>query len=251
LLAGLNAGLQVLGKEAWTPARDQAYLGVMVDDLVTRGVTEPYRMFTSRAEFRLQLREDNADLRLTEVGRKLGLVDDLRWSAFEARREAIERELQRLRSTWLRVRETDPAVVEMVLGQPLEQDQPLEEILRRPQVDYAALTSIPQAAPEQALPENVAQQVEISVKYSGYIARQEDEVARQRQMDQLPIPPNLDFTEVRGLSREVEQKLAHARPETLGQASRISGVTPAAIALLLVHLRRQDRQTPVAKTGTA
>lgn len=250
LLAGLNAGLQVQGRPAWTPARDQAYLGVMVDDLVTRGVTEPYRMFTSRAEFRLQLREDNADLRLTEVGRSLGLVDDVRWSAFEARREAIETELQRLRSTWLRVRETDPAQVEKVLGQPLEQDQPLEEILRRPQVDYAALTSIPQAAPASVLPENVAQQVEITVKYSGYIARQEDEVSRQRQMDQMPIPNHLDYTQVRGLSREVEQKLAAARPETLGQASRISGVTPAAIALLLVHLRRQDRQ-PIEKTGTA
>ncbi len=238
LLAGINAARLARDLEPWWPKRHEAYLGVLVDDLVTRGVTEPYRMFTSRAEYRLQLREDNADLRLTEQGRKLGLVDDVRWQAFENKRESIEREVQRLRATWLRKPAVSSEAGERVLGQELERDQPLHELLRRPQVLYRELMTLPGAAPHSPVLPEVADQVEIQVKYEGYIARQMEEVARHQLQENTVIPEALDFSMVRGLSREVEQVLTRHRPQTVGQAGRIAGVTPAAIALLLVHLRR-------------
>jgi len=237
LLAGLNAALQAQGREAWYPRRDEAYLGVLVDDLVTRGVSEPYRMFTSRAEYRLMLREDNADLRLTEIGRRLGVVDDTRWNAFARKRDAVARERERLRTTW-----TNPKIVAAedavrVLGKPIEREYSLAELLRRPEVTYNALATLPAAGPAVDDPQ-VAEQVEVQVKYEGYIERQRDEVARREQLDALPLPVDFDFRAVRGLSAEVQQKLLAHRPETVGQASRISGVTPAAISLLLVHLKR-------------
>jgi len=237
LLAGLNAALRVLGRDAWYPRRDEAYLGVLVDDLVTRGVSEPYRMFTSRAEYRLMLREDNADLRLTEVGRKLGLVDDARWEAFERKRDAVARECERLRSTWINPRMVGEEDAIRVLGQPIEREYSLSDLLRRPEASYEGLMTLPGAGPaiEDA---QVVAQVEIQTKYQGYIERQRDEVMRREQYDALPLPADLDFAAIRGLSAEVRQKLAAHRPETLGQASRISGMTPAAISLLLVHLKR-------------
>ena len=238
LLAGVNAARLAKGHEPWWPQRHEAYLGVLVDDLVTRGVTEPYRMFTSRAEYRLQLREDNADLRLTEQGRRLGLVSDVRWQAFETKREKIEREIQRLRATWLRSASVPPFEAARVLGQALERDQPLQELLRRPQVTYAELVTLPGAASPEPLEAAVTDQVEVQVKYEGYILRQQEEVARHRDQESLEIPDQLDYSLVRGLSREVEQLLTRHRPQTVGQAGRIAGVTPAAIALLLVHLRR-------------
>jgi tRNA uridine 5-carboxymethylaminomethyl modification enzyme len=218
LLAGTNAALQCQARDPWCPGRGEAYLGVLVDDLVTRGVSEPYRMFTSRAEYRLTLREDNADLRLTDIGRRLGLVDDARWEAFCRKRDAIERENERLRSTRLGA-------------------QTLAELLRRPDVSYRSL--IEKAAPEKPVDDPaVAEQVEIQAKYQGYIERQRGEVLRQEAQEALPIPADLDYREVRGLSAEVRQKLDQLRPETIGQAGRIQGVTPAAISLLLVHLKR-------------
>ena len=238
LLAGINAARQARGLEPWWPKRHEAYLGVLVDDLVTRGVTEPYRMFTSRAEYRLQLREDNADLRLTEMGRALGIVSDDRWQAFENKRENVEKEIQRLRTSWLRASAVPPSDAARVLGQPLEQDQPLAELLRRPQAHYADLMTLPGAQPDVPLGSDVAAQVEVQIKYEGYIARQQEEVERHRQQEHLPIPDEMDFAAVRGLSREVEQLLSRHRPQTIGQAGRIAGVTPAALALLLVHLRR-------------
>ncbi|MDE2259619.1 MAG: tRNA uridine-5-carboxymethylaminomethyl(34) synthesis enzyme MnmG [Betaproteobacteria bacterium] len=238
LLAGINAARQAHDLEPWWPQRNEAYLGVLVDDLVTRGVTEPYRMFTSRAEYRLQLREDNADLRLTEQGKKLGLVSEDRWQAFEIKREKIEVEVQRLRSTWLRTAAVTPEAAEKVLGQALDRDQPLHELLRRPQVLYRDLMTLTGAAPTEAAPPEVADQVEIQVKYEGYIARQLEEVKRHKHLENTLIPVQMDFSKVCGLSREVELLLIQHRPQTVGQASRIAGVTPAAIALLLVHLRR-------------
>ena len=241
LLAGINASRQARGLDAWWPTRDQAYLGVLVDDLVTRGVTEPYRMFTSRAEYRLQLREDNADLRLTEKGRELGLVTDERWQAFEKKRESIEREIQRLRITWLRTAQVDQVATQSLLGQLLDRDQPLAELLRRPEVTYAALMTLSGVAlAEVTLPEDVTRQVEVQVKYEGYIARQQDEVERHRAQDHLLIPDELDYRKVKGLSKEVEQLLLRHRPQTVGLASRIPGVTPAAISLLLVYLKRDQ-----------
>ncbi len=238
LLAGINAARQARGLEPWWPKRHEAYLGVLVDDLVTRGVTEPYRMFTSRAEYRLQLREDNADLRLTEMGRALGIVSDDRWQVFENKRESVEKEIQRLRTSWLRAHAVPAPDAVRVLGQPLEQDQPLAELLRRPQAHYADLMTLPGARADVPLGSDVAAQVEVQIKYEGYIARQQEEVERHRQQEHLPIPDGMDFAAVRGLSREVEQLLSRHRPQTLGQAGRIAGVTPAALALLLVHLRR-------------
>ena len=237
LLAGLNAALRVLGRDAWCPRRDEAYLGVLVDDLVTRGVSEPYRMFTSRAEYRLMLREDNADLRLTDVGRKLGLVGDARWEAFARKRDAVARECERLRSTWINPRMLGEGDALRVLGQPIEREYLLSDLLRRPETSYEGLMTLPGAGPaiEDA---QVVAQVEIQTKYQGYIERQRDEVMRREQYDALPLPADLDFAAIRGLSAEVRQKLAAHRPETLGQASRISGMTPAAISLLLVHLKR-------------
>jgi tRNA uridine 5-carboxymethylaminomethyl modification enzyme len=238
LLAGLNAARLVRSKPAWSPRRDEAYLGVLVDDLVTRGVSEPYRMFTSRAEYRLTLREDNADLRLTETGRALGLVDDARWDAFARKRDAIAREAERLRSTWINPRVLPQADALRVLGKPLERDQTLADLLKRPDVSYGALMTLPDAGEPVGDPA-VAEQVEIQAKYAGYIARQRDEVARSEAYEATRLPPDLDYRVVRGLSFEVQQKLAQQRPETIGQASRISGVTPAAISLLLVHLKRR------------
>lgn len=240
LLAGLNAALQVREQVAWCPRRDEAYLGVMVDDLITRGVSEPYRMFTSRAEYRLQLREDNADLRLTETGRKLGIVDDVRWQAFEQKSEAIAREQERLRSTWVSPRNLQADDAIRVLGKPIEREYSLHELLRRPDVNYTSLLSLPNTGVAVA-DQKVAEQVEIQAKYHGYIERQRDEIERGEQYETLALPLDLDYREVRGLSKEVQQKLNQYKPETVGKASRISGVTPAAISLLLVHLKRGFR----------
>jgi tRNA uridine 5-carboxymethylaminomethyl modification enzyme len=237
VLAGVNAGLRVRGKAGWRPRRDEAYLGVLVDDLVTRGVSEPYRMFTSRAEYRLQLREDNADLRLTETGRALGVVDDARWEAFARKRDAVGREMERLKSTYVNPNVVAAHELSRVVGQPLEREYSLLDLLRRPGVTYAALATLPGAGP--ALTDAAAgEQVEIATKYAGYIDRQRDEIARQRTQDDLRLPARFDYRGVRGLSAEVQQKLNAHQPETLGQARRISGITPAAIALLLVHLKR-------------
>ena len=238
LLAGLNASRLARGLPGWCPRRDEAYLGVLVDDLVTRGVSEPYRMFTSRAEYRLQLREDNADLRLTEAGRELGLVDDARWTRFETKREAITREIQRLRGAWARPAQIPIEKQQDVLGQAIDREYSLFDLLRRPDVTYDGALSLLGLQPE--LDPAVREQVEIGAKYAGYIERQKDEVARQLAQESTAIPADLDYAAVRGLSREVQQKLAEQRPETVGQASRIQGVTPAAISLLLVHLKRRS-----------
>jgi tRNA uridine 5-carboxymethylaminomethyl modification enzyme len=237
LLAGINAARQARELAAWSPRRDEAYLGVMVDDLVTRGVSEPYRMFTSRAEYRLSLREDNADLRLTEIGRRLGLVDDNRWAAFEAKREAIEREVQRLRDTWVNPRLVADVDAIRVVGKPLEREYRLFDLLRRPEASYAGLMSLASAGPGVSVPQ-VIEQVEIQAKYQGYIERQREDVAKAESSETLVLPPDLDYKTVHGLSIEVQQKLNQHRPETLGQASRIQGITPAAISLLLVHLKK-------------
>ena len=243
LLAGINAARQVQGEPPWTPARDQAYLGVLVDDLTTTGVMEPYRMFTSRAEYRLSLREDNADLRLTEIGRTLGCIDDDRWSSFSRKREAIEAEVGRLRSTWLNPHRVDQEKMKQLLGKPLVSEQSLSAILRRPEVSLRHLRDIlpeaDSAAFEDAL---VAEQVEIQTKYQGYIDRQREEVSRTAHQVGAAIPADFDFGTVKSLSSEVLQKLQAVRPATIGQASRISGVTPAAISLLLVSLKRRQRQ---------
>jgi len=237
LLAGLNAALRVREKDAWSPRRDEAYLGVMVDDLITSGANEPYRMFTSRAEYRLQLREDNADLRLTEIGRRLGVVDDARWQAFEKKCEAIAREQERLRGTWVNPRNLPEEEAIRVFGKPIEREYTLQELLRRPDVTYASLMSLPGAG-VKVEDEKVAEQVETQAKYQGYIERQLDEINRNEQYESLALPLDLDYRSVRGLSIEVQQKLNQHKPETLGQAARISGITPAAISLLLVHLKR-------------
>lgn len=238
LLAGINAGLYSSDKEGWCPTRDQAYLGVLVDDLITRGVSEPYRMFTSRAEYRLMLREDNADLRLTEIGRKLGVVDDARWEAFSRKQEAIAREQERLKRTWVRPATLPEADAVRVLGKPIEREYPLFELLRRPDVSYEALLTLPEAGAGEADPQ-VRQQLEIAAKYQGYIDRQAEEVERSRQYEEMTLPEDLDYREVRGLSIEAQQKLNKQRPQTLGQAGRISGITPAAISLLLVYLKKK------------
>ncbi|MBC9073177.1 tRNA uridine-5-carboxymethylaminomethyl(34) synthesis enzyme MnmG [Thauera sp. CAU 1555] len=240
LLAGANAALQVAGREPWCPRRDEAYLGVLVDDLITRGVSEPYRMFTSRAEYRLQLREDNADLRLTEQGRELGLVDDARWAAFCAKREAIERGTSQLKAAWARPEQIPAAEQERVLGKALEREQRYFELLRRPETSYAGLMSLPGAPDTPETDPQVIEQIEIAAKYQGYIDRQQDEVAKQLQAEATRLPADLDYAEVRGLSKEVQQKLSAGKPETIGQASRIQGVTPAAISLLLVWLKRRE-----------
>lgn len=238
LLAGINAGLHSADKEGWCPTRDQAYLGVLVDDLITRGVSEPYRMFTSRAEYRLMLREDNADLRLTDIGRKLGVVDDARWEAFSRKQEAIAREQERLKRTWVRPATLPEADAVRVLGKPIEREYPLFELLRRPDVSYEALLTLPEAGPGESDP-HVRQQLEIAAKYQGYIDRQTEEVERSRQYEEMALPEGLDYRDVRGLSIEAQQKLNKQRPQTLGQAGRISGITPAAISLLLVYLKKK------------
>lgn len=238
LLAGINAGLQVLGREPWSPARDQAYLGVMVDDLVTRGVSEPYRMFTSRAEYRLQLREDNADLRLTEIGRRLGVVDNVRWEAFARKRDAIESEKVRLKTIWIRPGDLEGEQARTLLGQPLEREQTLADLLRRPNVSYDSLRQIPRFG--NGLEDPVAsEQVDIQAKYRGYIERQNEEVDRLARQDSVPLPSDLDYSQVSGLSAEVRQRLGQHRPETIGQVRRMTGITPAAVSLLLVFLKRK------------
>ncbi|QYK05281.1 tRNA uridine-5-carboxymethylaminomethyl(34) synthesis enzyme MnmG [Shewanella zhangzhouensis] len=238
LLAGLNAALQVQGKEAWAPRRDQAYLGVLVDDLSTLGTKEPYRMFTSRAEYRLLLREDNADLRLTEKGRELGLVDDFRWQKFSEKRESIELEQQRLRSQWVHVNSPQVAQLNEVLSAPLTREASLEDLLRRPEIEYDTLMKVDGFGPGLADP-LAAEQVQIQVKYAGYIQRQQDEIAKAERNENTRLPLDLDYSEVPGLSNEVTAKLNAHKPETIGQASRISGVTPAAVSILLVHLKKR------------
>ncbi len=237
LLAGINAALKTQEKEPWCPRRDEAYLGVLVDDLITRGVTEPYRMFTSRAEYRLQLREDNADLRLTEIGRQLGVVDDARWTAFDAKREAIAREQNRLKTSWLRPNALPEGDMLRVVGKNIERECSLYDLLRRPNVSYHDLMTLPGTG-ESVEDPFVAEQVEIQAKYHGYIERQQDEVARNVHYEEIRLPQDLDYTSVRGLSNEVQQKLNQFKPETAGQAARISGLTPAAMSLLLVHVKR-------------
>ncbi|CAL63519.2 tRNA uridine 5-carboxymethylaminomethyl modification enzyme gidA (Glucose-inhibited division protein A) [Herminiimonas arsenicoxydans] len=243
MLAGINAALQIQERDAWTPRRDEAYLGVLVDDLITQGVLEPYRMFTSRAEYRLSLREDNADMRLTDVGRQLGCVGDVQWALFETKREAVARELERLRSTWVSPRILAEAEAERVLGKGIEREYALADLLRRPNVTYETLMSLKGmdgqdlGGPGVAEPA-VREQVEIQLKYAGYIDRQAREVERHDHYENLKLPAEFDYMAVKGLSIEVRQKLTKQRPETLGQASRISGVTPAAISLMLVHLKK-------------
>lgn len=240
LLAGANAALYVQEKEAWCPARDEAYLGVLVDDLITRGVSEPYRMFTSRAEYRLQLREDNADMRLTEIGRKLGLVDDLRWEAFSRKQEAIAREQERLKKTYVHPANLDAETMHNIFGKALEHEYSLFELLRRPEVSYEQVLSLGEMGLGEIEPA-VREQVEISAKYQGYIDRQIEEVARSRGQENTKLPADLDYREIHGLPIEAQQKLNAHKPETIGQASRISGITPAAISLLLVHIKRKSR----------
>jgi tRNA uridine 5-carboxymethylaminomethyl modification enzyme len=256
LYAGANAALQVQGKGTLTFGRDQAYLGVLVDDLITKGVTEPYRMFTSRAEFRLQLREDNADLRLTELGRNVGLVDDARWDAFNRKRDAVSRETQRLKSTWVRPATLPAADGERLLGKAIEHEYNLTDLLRRPGITFDTLAEVMAiAAPDtlvsretlraelgETLADAVVEQLEIATKYAGYIDKQNDEVQRASAYEHLKLPNDLDYAQVTALSIEVRQKLTRHQPETLGQASRISGVTPAAISLLLVHLKKHRMQ---------
>ena len=238
LLAGINAALRAQDKDPWAPRRDQAYIGVMMDDLSTLGTKEPYRMFTSRAEYRLLLREDNADLRLTAIGRELGLVDDVRWSFFNEKLEQMEQEQQRLRSTWVNPASECVAAINGIVNAPLTREYSLEELLRRPEVTYDSLMSIEALGPRIAN-DQAAEQVEIQVKYAGYIDRQQDEIDKQLRNENTLLPAELDYAEVSGLSNEVKIKLNDAKPETIGQASRISGITPAAISILLVHLKKR------------
>ena len=238
LLAGANAVQYVREQDPLLLRREQAYLGVLVDDLITKGVNEPYRMFTSRAEYRLQLREDNADMRLTEDGYKIGLVGEEQWRMFNEKREAIEREIQRLKTTWYTPQKLAEDEQIRVFGQKLSREANLHDLLRRPNLDYAALMTLPDAQPETALADSVVEQVEIQVKYQGYIDRQNEEIDSRRDIETLKLPDDIDYSKVKGLSAEVQQKLNQHKPETVGQASRISGVTPAAVALLMVHLKR-------------
>jgi tRNA uridine 5-carboxymethylaminomethyl modification enzyme len=249
LVAGLNAALFVQGKDPWCPRRDEAYIGVLIDDLITRGVSEPYRMFTSRAEYRLMLREDNADLRLTETGRRLGIVDDERWAAFNRKRDAISAEVERLRSTWVSPNAFPRAAFVTLLGKPIEREYTLMDLLKRPEVSYHSLIQLTSAGVGS---ENkaVSDQVEIQAKYEGYIARQKEEVSRHSQNEAITLPPDIDYGAVRGLSNEARQKLSLHRPQTIGQASRISGLTPAAVSLLLVHLKR-GRSNPSTEESAA
>ena len=240
LLAGLNAARQSRDEQAWYPTRDQAYIGVLVDDLITMGTKEPYRMFTSRAEYRLLLREDNADLRLTEIGRDLGLVNDQRWEAFTNKRESIEQEQQRLNDTWLRPGTVSDEVAQKVVGNTLKKEANLMELLRRPEVSYETLMTLPGTGTGVSDPK-VAEQLEIQAKYHGYIERQQAEIVKQKRNESTELDPNMEYTQVKGLSNEVAQKLNEHKPTTIGQASRISGVTPAAVSLLLVYLKKHGK----------
>lgn len=255
LLAGANAALYSTDEDCWCPSRDQAYLGVLVDDLITSGVSEPYRMFTSRAEYRLQLREDNADARLTEAGRNIGLVDDVRWEAFSRKQEAIAREQERLKHTFVQPNTLSAEDAIRVLGKPIEHEYSLFELLRRPDVSYEALLSLPGAGEGEPdfneMVVQVREQIEVAAKYQGYIDRQTDEIARQHGSENIKFPADMDYHEVHGLSIEVRQKLSAQRPETIGQAGRISGITPAAISLLLVYLKRKNRNKTDKKTEKA
>ena len=249
LLAGANAARRAQNQDEWRPTRHDSYLGVLVDDLITKGVSEPYRMFTSRAEYRLSLREDNADMRLTEIGRKLGLVGDAQWAYFERKRESIAREIQRLKSTWVHPNNFSAESAQVLLGKTIEREYSLADLLRRPNVNYDALTQVENArfAPEMTLAEDpiehniVREQVEINIKYAGYIERQVEEINKQANHESTRIPTHIDYNQVKGLSNEVKGKLIQHQPETIGQASRISGVTPAAISLLLVHIKRLNQ----------
>jgi tRNA uridine 5-carboxymethylaminomethyl modification enzyme len=246
LLAGTNAALRARGQDAWCPRRDEAYIGVLVDDLITLGTQEPYRMFTSRAEYRLILREDNADLRLTETGRRLGLVDDARWAAFCLKREAIEREEQRLKTTWVRPNTPVGEAVAAHYGTPLTHEYSLLSLLSRPEVDYAGLAQLTGA---QAIDPQVAEQVEIKVKYAGYIDRQQEDIERLRASESVQLPVDINYLAISGLSKEIQGKLSQARPETLGQASRIPGVTPAAVSLLMIHLKKRGAARQVEQNA--
>lgn len=239
LIAGLNAALKAQGKDAWCPRRDEAYIGVLIDDLITQGTLEPYRMFTSRAEYRLLLREDNADLRLTETGRTLGLINEERWQAFDTKRDAIEKERQRLQDTWVRPNTDLGKAVEQLLQQPLLREYRASELLRRPELSYQALTSIPEMQSD-ITDEKVSEQVEIQIKYGGYVERQLTEIEKQRRHEETKLPADFDYQAVTSLSAEVREKLVRAKPTTIGQASRIPGVTPAAISLLLVSLKKRN-----------
>lgn len=240
LIAGMNAALQVQGKDAWSPRRDEAYIGVLIDDLITRGTQEPYRMFTSRAEYRLILREDNADLRLTEKGHQLGLINDSRWQAFSEKKEAIERETTRIKNLVVQPDSAAGQQLNQQLEKPLSRAYKGEELLRRPDITYAGLMALPGML-EDKVADKVAEQVEIQIKYSGYIDRQKDEIERSLRNENTALPKDLDYSQVKGLSNEVVQKLMNIKPETIGQASRVSGVTPAAISLLLVHLKKRQQ----------
>ncbi|HBM28167.1 MAG TPA: tRNA uridine-5-carboxymethylaminomethyl(34) synthesis enzyme MnmG, partial [Halomonas sp.] len=239
LLAGLNAARRAKQLEAWYPRRDEAYLGVLVDDLITMGTKEPYRMFTSRAEYRLLLREDNADLRLTEKGRELGLVDDARWAAFSQKRDAIERETARLATAWVQPNSPAAAKIAEKTGKPLPREYSLSDLLKRPELTYADIAALPGMEHGGIDDDAVAEQVQIQAKYQGYIDRQQDEIDKLKRHEATPLPAELDYQKVEGLSHEIRQKLSAARPETLAQAARISGVTPAAVSILLIHLKKR------------
>jgi tRNA uridine 5-carboxymethylaminomethyl modification enzyme len=255
LLAGINAALAAQQKEAWYPKRDEAYLGVLVDDLITKGVQEPYRMFTSRAEYRLSLREDNADSRLTEIGRRLGLVDDERWDFYCRKRDSVSRETERLKTTWVSPRNLPKEEAAALLGQEITHEYSLADLIRRPEMTYQALMAAFNGRWQAEKPldrdlilaDQVAEQVEIGIKYQGYIDRQATEIARQAYYEELQLPKDLDYGLVTGLSKEVQQKLNKHRPMTLGQASRVSGITPAAISLLLIHLKKGLGRKPMVK----
>ncbi len=257
LLAGINAALYAKGESTWSPRRDEAYLGVLVDDLITRGVAEPYRMFTSRAEYRLSLREDNADLRLTEIGRKLGIVDDVRWDFFNRKRDLIAIETQRLASIWINPRMMSGAQAKEILGQEIEREYSLADLLKRPDLAYTDIARLERElalAPSMLNPvhqvdQQAIEQVEIQSKYAGYIVRQQAEIARHEHNETTAMPDDFDYGEVKGLSKEVQQKLNLHKPQTLGQASRVSGITPAAISLLLVHLKKRRLSAAAVKTA--
>lgn len=251
LLAGLNAARQVQGLEPWWPGRSQAYLGVLVDDLITRGVTEPYRMFTSRAEYRLSLREDNADMRLTEIGREMGLVDDARWNAFSRKRDAVAAEIERLKSSWVNPKTLAAHTAEALLGKQLEREYSVRDLLKRPQVSYQALMELETAEGGLLVGPGLAdavaaEQVEIQVKYEGYVSKQQEEVERQQAQESVAIPEDIDYDAITSLSIEVRQRLKTSCPQTVGQASRISGITPAAISLLLIHIKRMQYRKKAA-----
>ena len=237
LLAGLNAGLRAQEKESWCPRRDEAYIGVLVDDLITLGTQEPYRMFTSRAEYRLLLREDNADSRLTEKAREFGLVDDIRWKAFNEKCDAVRVEKKRLETTWVQAKSPEADVLAKKIKTPLTHEYNLMDLLKRPELNYADVGNLFPA--ENPVPQQVSDQIEIGVKYAGYIHRQEEDIQRLRQHEETTIPESFDYSSVEGLSNEIKQKLIHAKPESLGRAARIPGVTPSAISLLLIYLKKR------------